>query len=145
MKQFFKTPSATRSISIQRSSKAYKFSRCNHDNLVDSLAKRFRENELNRNLRARNSRSVAFLEATSCQLLYYTDVFLEHSVKGIVVHVRGNDLLNGSNHRLMENLIDTFKDGRAYGVNEVFLSSIMYNKRIKLPLLEIKSSLWSSS
>ena len=112
MKQYFKTSSATRSISIQRSSKAYKLSRCNHDNLVDSLAKRFRENELNRNLRARNSRSVAFLEATSCQLLYYIDVYLEHSVKftSTLVHVRGNNLLNGSNHSLMENLIGTFKD-----------------------------------
>ena len=79
---------------------------------------------MNRNVIARNARLVAFLGATSSQLLHYIDVYLEHSVKCVVIHVRVNDLLSDSNKSSMENLGGNLQlmiqKDRVYGVNEVF-------------------------
>ena len=96
--------------------------------ITDSLAKGIRENEINSNLRARNSRSVAFLEVTFCQLLYYIDVYLEHSVKYIVIFVRVNEFLYDTNQSSVENLVEIFKNVELMASMKYFYPALCITK-----------------
>ena len=107
--------------------------------IMDSIAKKNWGSELNRNLRARNSRLVAFPGGTPCWWLHY--IVVHRRVQCVVILVGVNDKrLNDSSHNSVENLRKNcqlmIQKWRTYSVREVFWLSILCNTGIKLQLLE---------
>ena len=84
-----------------------------------------------------------FPGASSRQLLHYMDIHLEGiQADTVVIHVGVNDLLNYSNQSrvdlLMKNIIcmvEKVEKCRNYGVNNIFLSGIVFTMRVSLDIL----------
>ena len=105
----------------------------------DSIPGKMRMYEFNKVLKNVNVKHV-FPGATSEQISQYLDVNLQmYTPKTVIIHVGINDLLNDSCHSNGENILNNFnalyKKCRICNVRSIFLSGLVYTKRVELSVL----------
>ena len=84
---------------------------------------------------------VSFPEATSKEILHYSNVHLTNfSADVVILHVGVNDFLEGNSQSKIENLGKNLKSMvekcHSYGIKNAFSSGLVYTTRIYLPVLE---------
>ena len=104
----------------------------------DGIPKGIRIKELKERINNGNARLHSFPGATSEQLLHYLDVNLDTSTDTVLIHIGINDILNAISNvnRLLLNIKDMVKKCRNFGVKNIFVSGLVYKKRIKIEILE---------
>ena len=106
----------------------------------DSIPEVIRLNGFNKLIKNRKAKMLNFLGASSRQLLHYMDIHLEGiQVDTVVIHIGVNDLLNYSNQSridsLTNNIICMVEKCQNYGVENIFLSGIVFTTRVSLEIL----------
>ena len=93
---------------------------------------------MNHQIKNGNARIHSFPGATSHQLLHYLDVNLDKYTDTVVNHIGINDILNSASNvnGLLSNIKDMIKKCRNFGVKYIFVSGLVYTKRIITELLE---------
>ena len=72
----------------------------------------------------------------SKHLSHYMDVNLDNTTNTVIIHVGINDILQGSSiEDYMKNVRDMVNKCYSFGVKRVFMSGIVYTKRVSLQLL----------
>ena len=104
----------------------------------DSIPKGIRIKQMNQQIRNGNARIHSFPGATSHQLLHYLDVNLDKYTDTVVIHIGINDILNSASNvnGLLSNIKDMIKKCRNFGVKHIFISGLVYTKRIIIEFLE---------
>ena len=104
---------------------------------TDSIPKGIRMYDFNKSIKNRKAKMLNFPGASSRQLLHYMDIHLEGiQVDTVVIHIGVNDLLNYSNQSRTDSLIICmFEKCRNYGVQNIFLSGIVFTTRVSLGIL----------
>ena len=100
-----------------------------------------RMHEFNKVLENGNVKHLFFPGATSEQVSHYLAVNLQtYAPKTVIIHVGINDLLIDLGHSNVENILNNFnatiKKYRNYNVRNIFLSGLVYTKRVELSVLE---------
>ena len=76
----------------------------------------------------------------SKEMLHYTEPTLETGFYNVILHVGVNDLLNDklsrSTDNLMSNLVNIVNKCKLFGVMDLFLSGINFNKRIPYTVIK---------
>ena len=93
---------------------------------------------MNQQIRNGNACIHSFPGATSHQLLHYLDVSLDKYTDTVVIHIGINDILNSASsvNVLLSNIKDMIKKCRNFGVKHIFISGLVYTKRIIIEFLE---------
>ena len=93
---------------------------------------------MNQQIKNGNARIYSFPGATSHQVLHYLDVNLDKYTDTVVIQIGINDILNlASNvNGLSSNLKDMIKKCCNFGVKYIFVSGLVYAKRIIIEFLE---------
>ena len=93
---------------------------------------------MNQQIKNGNARIYSFPGATSHQVLHYLDVNLDKYTDTVVIQIGINDILNlASNvNGLSSNLKDMIKKCYNSGVKYIFVSGLVYAKRIIIEFLE---------
>ena len=107
---------------------------------TDSIPKGILKNEFNGLIKNRKAKMLNFPGASSRQLLHYMDILLEGiQVDTVVIHIGVYDLLNYSNQSridmLIKNITCMVEKCRNYGVNNIFMSGIVFTTRVSLGIL----------
>ena len=118
-----------------------KFHERNISIFSDSIPKGIRWKEFNSYVKFGKARFFGFPGGNSKQLSSYIDVNLENSNPDtVIIHVRINDLLDGSNEPqidiLIENIGTIIGKCRLYGITSIFISGLVYTTRVRLSILE---------
>ena len=79
-----------------------------------------------------------FLGATSYQLLHYLYVNLDKYTDTVVIHIGINDILKSASNvnGLLSNIKDTIKTCHNFGVKYIFITGLVYAKRLITEILE---------
>ena len=102
----------------------------------DSIPGEIRIRNFNRFIKSGNARLYGFPGASSKQLSYYIDVNLDNTTDTVIIHVGINDILHGSSiEDYMKNVRNMVNKCYSFGVKRVFMSGIVYTKRVSLQLL----------
>ena len=100
----------------------------------DSIAKGIRIKQFSQFVKTGNTRIHSFLGATSRQLLHYLNVNLDNTTDTAILHIGINDLLKDISIdnfiNFMKNVEHMVQKCRGFGVKRVFLSGIVYTRRI---------------
>ena len=93
---------------------------------------------MNQQIKNGNARIHSFPGATSHQLLHYLDVNLDQYTDAVVIHIGINDILNSASifNGLLSNIKDMIKKCRNFSVKYIFVSGLVYTKRIITEFLE---------
>ena len=93
---------------------------------------------MNQQIKNGYARILSFPGVTSHQLLHYLDVNLDKYTDTVVIHIGINDILNSASNvnGLLPNIKDMIKKCRNFGVKYIFLSGLVYTKRIITEFLE---------
>ena len=104
----------------------------------DSIPKGIRIKQMNQQIKNGNARIHSFPGATSHQLLHYLDVNLDKYTDTVVIHIGINDILNSASNvnGLLSNIKHMIKKCRNFGVKYIFISTLVYTKRIITEFLE---------
>ena len=104
----------------------------------DSIPKGIRIKQMNQQIKNGNARIHSFPGATSHQLLHYLDVNLDKYTDTVVIHIGINDILNSASNvnGLLSNTKHMIKKCRNFGVKYIFISGLVYTKRIITEFLE---------
>ena len=104
----------------------------------DSIPKGIRIKQMNQQIKNGNARIHSFPGATSHQLLHYLDVNLDKYTDAVVIHIGINDILNSASNvnGLLSNIKHMIKKCRNFGVKYIFISGLVYTKRIITEFLE---------
>ena len=104
----------------------------------DSIPKGIRIKQMNQQIKNGNTRIHTFPGVTSRQLLHYLDVNLDKYTDTVVIHIGINDILNSASNvnGLLSNIKDMIKKCRNFGVKYIFVSGLIYTKRIITEFLE---------
>ena len=104
----------------------------------DSIPKGIRIKQMNQQIKNGNTRIHTFPGVTSRQLLHYLDVNLDKYTDTVVIHIGINDILNSASNvnGLLSNIKDMIKNCRNFGVKYIFVSGLIYTKRIITEFLE---------
>ena len=92
---------------------------------------------MNQQIKNGNARIHSFPGATSHQLLHYLDVNLDKYTNTVVIHIGINDILNSASN--VNGLLSNIKDIKKcpnFGVQYIFVSGLVYTKRIITEFLE---------
>ena len=116
-------------------------SQTNNQNIkifTDSIPKGIRVKQMNQQIKNGNARIHSFPGATSHQLLHYLDVNIEQNTDTVVFHIGINDLLNSVSNinGLLLNIKEMIKKCRNFGIRNIFVSGLVYTKRITSVVLE---------
>ena len=89
---------------------------------------------MNQQIRSCNAR----INSSLHQWLHYLDFNLDKYTDTIVIHIWVNDILNSASNVnvLLSDLKDMIKKCRNFGVEYIFVSSLVYTKRIITEFLE---------
>ena len=87
-----------------------------------------------------------FPGSSSKQILHYIHIHLEDkSIDTVPFHVGAADLLNDNSQSSVDNLMSNIhkivQKCKRLGVRHIFVSGLVYNKRLTLPILKIVHSL----
>ena len=87
---------------------------------------------MNQQIKNGNGRIHSFPGATSHQLLHYLDVNLDKYTDTVVVHIGINSILKSASNvnGLLSNIKHMIKKFRNFGVKYIFVSGLVYTKRI---------------
>ena len=82
-----------------------------------------------------------FPGASSNEILHYIDVHLkEKLIDTVIIHVGVNDLLNGNSqlkvNQLIENIKKITEKCVSFGVKKIYVSGLVFTRRVDLPTLE---------
>ena len=104
----------------------------------DSIPRGIRIKQMNQQIKNDNARIHSFPGATSHQLLHYLDVDLDKYTDAVVIHIGINDILNSASdvNGLLSNIKDMIKKCCNFGVKYIFVSGLVYTKRIITESLE---------
>ena len=104
----------------------------------DSIPKGIRIKQMNQQIKNGSARIHSFPEATSHQLLHYLDVNLDKYTDTVVIYIGINDILNSASNvnGLLSNIKHMIKKCRNFGVKYIFISGLVYTKRIITEFLE---------
>ena len=104
----------------------------------DSIPKGIRIKQMNQQIKNGNARIHSFPGATSHQLLHYLDVNLDKYTDAVVIHIGINGILNSASNvnGLLSNIKHMIKKCRNFGVKYIFISGLVYTKRIITEFLE---------
>ena len=93
---------------------------------------------MNQQIRNGNARIHSFPGATSPQLLHYLDVNLDKYTDTVAIHIGINDILNSASNvnGLLSNIKGMIKKCCNFGVKHIFISGLVYTKRIIIEFLE---------
>ena len=93
---------------------------------------------MNQQIKNGNARIHSFPGATSHQLLHYLDVNLDKYTDTVVIHIGINDILNSASNvnGLLSNIKHMIQKCRNFGVKYIFISGLVYTKRIITEFLE---------
>ena len=115
----------------------------------DSIPKGIRMYQFNRALRNRRAKMLNFPGASSNEILHYIDVHLkEKLIDTVIIHVGVNDLLNGNSqlkvNQLIENIKKITEKCVSFGVKKIYVSGLVFTRRVDLPTLERVHALLSN-
>ena len=104
----------------------------------DSIPKGIRIKQMNQQIKNGNGRIHSFPGATSHQLLHYLDANLDKYTDTVAIHIGINDILNSASNAnsLLSNIKDMIQKCRNFGIKYIFLSGLVYTKRIITEFLE---------
>ena len=104
---------------------------------TDSIPKGIKVKEFNEQIRHGHARVHSFPEATSKQLSRYLDVNIEDSTDTVLIHIGVNDILQSVSNmdRLLLNVREMVRKCRLFGVNNMFVSGLVYTRRICVNIL----------
>ena len=107
----------------------------------DSIPKGIRMYQFNRALRNRRAKVLNFQGASSNEILHYIDVHLkEKLIDTVIIHVGVHDLLNGNSqlkvNELIENIRKITEKCVSFGVKKIYVSGLVFTRRVNLPTLE---------
>ena len=93
---------------------------------------------MNQQIKNGNVRIHSSPGATSYKLLHYLDVNLDKYTGAIVIHIGINDILNSASNvnGLLSNIKDMIKKCCDFGLKYIFISGLVYTKRIITEFLE---------
>ena len=93
---------------------------------------------MNQQIKNGNGRIHSFPGATSHQLLHYLDVNLDKYTDTVVIHIGINDISNSASNinGSLSNIKEMVKKSRNFGVKYIFVSGLVYTKRIISEILE---------
>ena len=105
--------------------------------------------QFNRALRNRRAKMLNFPGASSNEILHYIDVHLkEKLIDTVIIHVGVNDLLNGNSqlkvNQLIENIKKITEKCVSFGVKKIYVSGLVFTRRVNLPTLERVHALLSN-
>ena len=102
----------------------------------DSIPKGIRIKQMNQQIK--NARIHSFPGATSHQLLHYLDVNIDKYTDTVVIHIGINDILNPASdvNGLLPKIKDMIKNCLNFGAKYIFVSGLVYTKRIITEFLE---------
>ena len=105
---------------------------------TDSIPKGIRIKQMNQQITNGNARMHSFPGATSHQLLHYLDVNIEQNTDTVVFHIGINDLLHSVSNinGLVLNIKEMIKKCRNFGIKNIFVSGLVYTKRITTEVLK---------
>ena len=112
---------------------------------TDSIPKGIRIRELNSFIERGKTKMGSFPGATSKEILHYLDVHqINSSADVVILYVGVNYLLEDDSQSKIENLGKNLKSMAEkchnYAIKNVFISGLVYTTRIRLPVLERKTS-----
>ena len=104
----------------------------------DSIPKGIRIKQMNQQAKNGNAHIHSFLGATSYQLLHYLYVNLDKYTDTVVIHIGINDILKSASNvnGLLSNIKDTIKTCHNFGVKYIFITCLVYAKRLMTEVLE---------
>ena len=104
----------------------------------DSIPKGIRINQMNQQAKNGNAHIHSFLGATSYQLLHYLYVNLDKYTDTVVIHIGINDILKSASNvnGLLSNIKYTIKTCHNFGVKYIFITGLVYAKRLITEVLE---------
>ena len=104
----------------------------------DSISKGIRIQQKNKQIKNANARIHRFPGTTSHQLLHYLNVNLDKYKDTVVINFGINDILNSTSNvnGLLSNTKDMMKNCRNVGVKYIFVSGLVYTKRIIIEFLD---------
>ena len=104
----------------------------------NSIPKSIQFKQMNQQITNGNARIHSFPGATSHQLRHYLDVNLDKYTDTVVIHIGINDVLNSASNvnGLLSNIKDMITKCRNFRVKHIFISGLVYTKRIIIEFLE---------